>query len=396
MRNGWIETTLGQVADVIDPHPSHRAPIVDELGIPFIGIGDLRNTGDVDFSKARKVSREILSEHKLRYSRSDYLIGLGRVASIGMVVKLPDDSIDYVVSPTLAVIKAKKILPQFLYISLQGNHLQEQFQKYKKGSTRESVGMQVLRKLSIQVPPLAEQKRIVDLISSVDSYIEALEQQAESARKSRSAVLHEMLSAGGDGWTETTLGEVAAFSSAKVLPEELRPDSKYVGLEHLQPYNLNITDAGLCSEVKSSVTPFNISDVLFGRLRPYLHKVAFADFAGYCSPEILVLTARENCQSKFLAYICDLESTIKFCVDRSAGTKMPRTSQGDLSALKLLLPSISEQKRIVELISSMDDGITATEKLISITKQMRSGLLSDLLDGNHEIPDSYDKVMGAA
>jgi hypothetical protein len=44
----------------------------------------------------------------------------------------------------------------------------------------------------------------------------------------------------------------------------------------------------------------------------------------------------------------------------------------------------------------MDDGITATEKLISITKQMRSGLLSDLLDGNHEIPDSYDKVMGAA
>jgi type I restriction enzyme S subunit len=194
MRNGWIETTLGQVADVIDPHPSHRAPIVDELGIPFIGIGDLRNTGDVDFSKARKVSREILSEHKLRYSRSDYLIGLGRVASIGMVVKLPDDSIDYVVSPTLAVIKAKKILPQFLYISLQGNHLQEQFQKYKKGSTRESVGMQVLRKLSIQVPPLAEQKRIVDLISSMDDGISATERLISQTKQLRAGLLSDLLS----------------------------------------------------------------------------------------------------------------------------------------------------------------------------------------------------------
>jgi hypothetical protein len=44
----------------------------------------------------------------------------------------------------------------------------------------------------------------------------------------------------------------------------------------------------------------------------------------------------------------------------------------------------------------MDDGISATEKLISETKQLRSGLLSDLLSGEHEIPESYEKVMGAA
>lgn len=203
MREGWVETTLDEVADVIDPHPSHRAPAVDDNGIPFIGIGDLRKTGDIDFAKARRVSREILEEHKARYNRSDFLIGLGRVASIGMVVRLPDESIEYVVSPTLAVIKAKGVMGQFLFYLLEGPHCQEQFQRFKKGSTRESVGMQILRKIKVQVPPLLEQKRIVDLISSVDSYIEVISNQDEKSKEStnllasvtrlRSALLSDLL-----------------------------------------------------------------------------------------------------------------------------------------------------------------------------------------------------------
>jgi type I restriction enzyme S subunit len=68
----------------------------------------------------------------------------------------------------------------------------------------------------------------------------------------------------------------------------------------------------------------------------------------------------------------------------------------NLRNFSVSLPPLAEQKRIVDLISSMDEGISATEKLISETKQLRSGILSDLLSGDHEIPVSYDKVMGAA
>ena len=67
-----------------------------------------------------------------------------------------------------------------------------------------------------------------------------------------------------------------------------------------------------------------------------------------------------------------------------------------IRSMKISCPPLPEQKRIVELISSMDAGISALERLISETKQLRSGLLSDLLSGDHEIPESYDKVMGAA
>jgi type I restriction enzyme S subunit len=190
----WVETTLGEVAEVIDPHPSHRAPAVDDDGIPFIGIGDLRKTGDIDFAKARRVSREILEEHKARYNRSEFLIGLGRVASIGMVVRLPDESIEYVVSPTLAVIKPKDVLGQFLFYSLEGPHSQEQFQRFKKGSTRESVGMQILRKIKVHIPPLPEQKRIVEIIKSIDEVLNTTSCALSESKKLRSGLLSDLLS----------------------------------------------------------------------------------------------------------------------------------------------------------------------------------------------------------
>jgi type I restriction enzyme S subunit len=190
----WVETTLGEVADVIDPHPSHRAPAVDDNGIPFIGIGDLRKTGDIDFAKARRVSRDILEEHKARYNRSDFLIGLGRVASIGMVVRLPDENTEYVVSPTLAVINAKDVLGQFLFYLLEGPHSQEQFQRFKKGSTRESVGMQILRKIKVHVPPLSEQQRIIEIIKSIDDVLSTTSCALSESKKLRTGLLSDLLS----------------------------------------------------------------------------------------------------------------------------------------------------------------------------------------------------------
>jgi type I restriction enzyme S subunit len=381
MRKGWTETRLPELVENLDRFRQPISAIEREtrLGnVPYYGANG--RTGFID---------EYIFNETLVLLGEDAIDFLNPLAKKAYMISGPSW-----VNNHAHVLRAIKTKVDSFFLTEALNAVD--YSQYVSFGTRSKLTQASMNGIKLLIPPLPEQKRIVDLISSVDSYIDALEQQVESARKSRSAVLHEMLSAGGESWTETTLGEVALFSSVRVQPDELRPDSKYVGLEHLQPYNLNITDAGLCSEVKSLVTPFNISDVLFGRLRPYLHKVAFADFAGYCSPEILVLTARDNCHSKFLAYICDLESTIQFCVDKSAGTKMPRTSQRDLSALKLSLPSIPEQERIVDLISSMDEGISATERLVSETKQLRSGLLSDLLSGKHEIPEVYDKVMGAA
>jgi type I restriction enzyme S subunit len=75
---------------------------------------------------------------------------------------------------------------------------------------------------------------------------------------------------------------------------------------------------------------------------------------------------------------------------------VPSVKNSIVEAISVLLPSLDEQKRIVTIISELDSFIHCTETSMNRTKALRSGLLSQLLSGEHEIPVSYDKVMGAA
>ena len=61
-----------------------------------------------------------------------------------------------------------------------------------------------------------------------------------------------------------------------------------------------------------------------------------------------------------------------------------------------ILDTQINQKRIIEIISVFDNQIEALDSTIAKTKNLRSALLSDLLSGNHEIPSTYDKLIGAA
>ena len=71
-------------------------------------------------------------------------------------------------------------------------------------------------------------------------------------------------------------------------------------------------------------------------------------------------------------------------------------SASDLAAMTIMLPSLREQERIVDVVSSMDEAVGVSEAALSRAKTLRSGLLADLLSGDHEIPESYDRFLGAA
>lgn len=103
--------------------------------------------------------------------------------------------------------------------------------------------------------------------------------------------------------------------------------------------------------------------MLFGRLRPYLRKVVLADSSGVCTPEILVVRAdRSEVLPGFLHALLSSDTVIDAAVRMSAGTRMPRTSAADLLSLRVVLPPLDVQRRIVDLVGALDDNIAALER----------------------------------
>lgn len=273
-----------------------------------------------------------------------------------------------------------RMLPNFLPLLVQSDSFIDFAISTSAGSLSPRTKWSDLSRFEFLLPSLKDQKDIVEIIGAIDQTIESYQHLSPSSY--RESIVHELLSAGGDDWTETTLGDISNFVSRRELPKGLALDTPYVGLEHVEPKTTLISSWGDVESVSSSVTPFEPEDTLFGRLRPYLHKVAFADFPGVCSPEILVLRSTARCESKFLYLLCSLNSTIKNCVDLSAGTRMPRTSPKDLASISVRLPPLNEQNRIVEIVSSMDQVIQSTEQAVANAKALRSSILGEVF-GDH-------------
>lgn len=190
----WDFFPLDTQADVIDPHPSHRAPPIVNGGIPFLGIGDLDVNGFIKKEKLRPVSHSIIKEHNTRYNLNEQLIALGRVASIGKVIRLRNDIGHYALSPTMGVIKPKHIDYNYLIYSLLSSATQEQFSKIMSGSTRSSVGMNVLRELQIIKPETHDEaEEIGSVLSSMDKELEALEVKITKTKAIKQGMMQELL-----------------------------------------------------------------------------------------------------------------------------------------------------------------------------------------------------------
>jgi type I restriction enzyme S subunit len=292
---------------------------------------------------------------------------------------------------------------QFLFLYMQT------YIEYLRSETRGTV-IQYLKKAQftdakIKLPPLHEQKRIVDLISSVDSYIEALLQQLESAKKSRNAVLHELLTAGGDDWVNTTLDELCAdgfFGDGDwVESKDQDPEGEYRLLQLADIGDgifLNKSDRWMNQEqfIRLGCTKLELNDILIARMPdPISRACLFPDGLPTCATvvDVAIVRTRNETLQKFLVLLINSTDFRTEAFSLLTGTTRQRISRGNLAKITFAIPSPEKQIEIVNLISLFDREIAQSTRVIEEAKQLRSGLLSNLLSGEHEIPASYDKVL---
>ena len=171
------------------------------------------------------------------------------------------------------------------------------------------------------------------------------------------------------------------------------PSKPYVGLENIPSRASQLLSWGKSDSSISTNAVFSEGDVLFGKLRPNLRKCVAAPFDGYCSTDVLVLRALNGIEPAFAVRVLQSEK-VGAAAERSAiGTKMPRTAWEHLSDVAVFCPEGAEQRMVADVLDILDSTIQKTTSIVEKLKQVKEGLLHDLLtrgiDANGELRPSY-------
>jgi type I restriction enzyme S subunit len=154
------------------------------------------------------------------------------------------------------------------------------------------------------------------------------------------------------GWKKMKFGDVVKNANLVERNPAGAGIERIVGLEHIEPENLHIRRWDSSEESSSFTRKFVPGQTLFGKRRAYQRKVAFAEFEGICSGDILTFESKNPklLQPELLPFICQTDAFFNYALGTSAGSLSPRTSWAALQDFEFPLPPLDEQKRIAEIL----------------------------------------------
>jgi type I restriction enzyme S subunit len=197
------------------------------------------------------------------------------------------------------------------------------------------------------------------------------------------------------GWVSGTLGDVARQVGESVSPESLDADTPYFGLEHMPRRSIALTDWDGAGKVTSGKLSFRRGDFLFGKLRPYFHKVGIAPVDGICSTDIVVLNARDRNAGAFVLTCISQDEFVAFTDRTSDGTKMPRTSWGRMERYSLCIPSPSALEAFNAVVEPMLERIISNIHESRSLAATRDFLLPKLMSGEIRVRNAEKAVEAA-
>jgi len=173
------------------------------------------------------------------------------------------------------------------------------------------------------------------------------------------------------GWKMLKFGEVVKNANLVERDPEANGIERIVGLKHIDPENLHIRRWNSVADGTSFTRKFVPGQTLFGKRRAYQRKVAYAEFEGICSGDILTFEPknRKVLLPELLPFICQSDAFFDHALDTSAGSLSPRTSWKALQDFEFPLPPLDEQKRIAEILWAADEAVEQlSETLIQAHK----------------------------
>ncbi|MCK4234877.1 restriction endonuclease subunit S [candidate division WOR-3 bacterium] len=299
----------------------------------------------------------------------------------------------------LTAIRPKSNRLHYLYLFYCLAFNKRIFKSLAAGSTFKAIRRNEIERIPIPLPPLLEQQKIAEVLGIVDEAIEKVDKAIEKTQRLKKGLMQQLLTKGighkefkdtkvgkiPKEWEVLKLGEVCNQRREIIHPTN-KKNLRFVGLEHLVSGENSLRTYAPSTSIKSTKFRFFSNDILYGKLRPYLDKAVITDFDGICSTDLIVLVPEKNrVIGKLLTYIIHSKKFINIAISTTAGTNHPRTSWNAISKFKFALPSLLVQKKIAEILNTVDNRLEFLRIRKEKFERIKKGLMNDLLTGEKRV-----------
>ena len=281
---------------------------------------------------------------------------------------------------------------RFIYYFLQTLHLEN----FDTGSSNPTLNRNHIHKIKIIFPKIVQQKKIAAILSAYDDLIEnnrrriaLLEKMAEEIYREWFVRMrfpgHEkvkIVKGVPEGWSVVELHEIATEASRSTKAGNHLAGRFYLPLDMLNTRQMIPGGHQNYTEAQSSLVTFEKSDILFGAMRPYLHKVAIAPFAGITRTTCFVIRPKLSNAWSWLYLTLFQSPSVDYASMICNGSDRPYAiwNKG-MERMKLLYPNDELLSRFEEVARPMLDSITSMYFVQLKLKECRDILLPRLISG---------------
>jgi len=310
---------------------------------------------------------------------------LSRDAGVGKSAIMKDDM---AVSQHFMAWKCSSLLNNyFLYYWLQAN--KSEFERIAMGNTIKTIGLTYFRQLVIPLPAKAEQEAIAEALSDADALIESIEQLIAKKRELKQGAMQELLNP-KMSWVTSKLGSLGAFLKGSGIRKDESQSGNLPCVRYGEIYTkhsdyIKAFHSWISPEVAATAKRLKKGDLLFagsGETKAEIGKcVAFVDEAeAYAGGDIVILRP-EKVDSLFWGYYLNTVSINRQKASRGQGDAVVHISFAALADVDVMLPPVEEQTAIASILSDMDTEIAALESKLTKARQIKQGMMQELLTG---------------
>ena len=375
-------------------------------GIRFIRTTDIDDYGNLE-NGGVYLNRSLCKGYTL--NSGDLLISRsGTIGRTFLFNSKKNDKATYAGYLVRFSINKNKAIPKYIFYFTKTNSFYGWLEIQSIETTIENVNGQKYANLLLTIPPLPDQTTIANFLdkknAKINSLIEKDKKLIALLKEKRTALINHAVTKGLDpnvklkdsgiawigeipgGWEVIKLKFIADERKEKERDGKEKP---LLGLENIESSTTKIIEYNSTENIEGESLKFEKNDVLFGKLRPYLAKVALVDRDGCCTSELIVYKSSKKILPKFLMYKLVSKKNIDYVNSLTYGVKMPRADPNTLSNIKQSIPPFEEEQKIAQYLnkatSKIDKTIQKIEEKIKLLEEYKKSLIHYVVTGKVDV-----------